>query len=134
MKKLMMVMVAATLVLASCSKESKLNRKLDGSWNVVSYSVDGVDQSMTNVTMVMSFTKDKKGVGTYTNTLTVLSVPQVETGSYVLTEDATITENKITPGTGSSTSVYTVTDYSKSDLTLTQTSSGDVYVFKLKKI
>ena len=89
---------------------------------------------MTNVTMVMSFTKDKKGVGTYTNTLTVLSVPQVETGSYVLTEDATITENKITPGTGSSTSVYTVTDYSKSDLTLTQTSSGDVYVFKLKKI
>lgn len=127
-------MVAATLVLASCSKESKLNRKLDGSWNVVSYSVDGVDQSMTNVTMVMSFTKDKKGVGTYTNTLTVLSVPQVETGSYVLTEDATITENKITPGTGSSTSVYTVTDYSKSDLTLTQTSSGDVYVFKLKKI
>ena len=127
-------MVAATLVLASFSKESKLNRKLDGSWNVVSYSVDGVDQSMTNVTMVMSFTKDKKGVGTYTNTLTVLSVPQVETGSYVLTEDATITENKITPGTGSSTSVYTVTDYSKSDLTLTQTSSGDVYVFKLKKI
>ncbi len=135
MKKLMMMMVAATLVLASCSKETKLNKKLDGSWNAVSYSVNGVEQSMTGITMVMAFVKDKKGVGTYTQTMTMTGFPSsVETGTYDLTDDTMITLTRVTPTAGTAEAAV-VTDYSKTDLTLTMTDDdGDVTVMKLKKI
>ena len=135
MKKLMMIRVAATMMMASCSKESKLNKKLDGSWNLVSMSENGVDQPMTGMTMVMAFVKDKKGVGTYTQTFTITGFPaSVETGTYALTDDTSISITKLTPTAGTASSV-TVTDYSKTDMTLTDTdANGIVSVMKLKKI
>lgn len=128
-------MVAATMMMASCSKESKLNKKLDGSWNLVSMSENGVDQPMTGMTMVMAFVKDKKGVGTYTQTFTITGFPaSVETGTYALTDDTSISITKLTPTAGTASSV-TVTDYSKTDMTLTDTdANGIVSVMKLKKI
>jgi hypothetical protein len=132
MKKLMMIMVAATLVLASCSKESKLNRKLDGSWDIVSLSVNGADQPMGTTTMVMEFVKDKKGVGTYTQTSTTNSVATVSTGTYVLTDDTKLTTTQLTPTVETATQIV-VTDYSKTDLTLTMTDALITMVYKLKK-
>ena len=128
----MMIMVAATLVLASCSKESKLNRKLDGSWNVVSYSVNGADQPFGTSTMVMEFVKDKKGVGTYTQTSTTSSGSSVSTGTYVLTDDTKLTISQLTP-TVETADQFVVTDYSKSDLTLTMSDALLTIVYKLKK-
>lgn len=137
MKKLMMIMVAATMLLASCSKESRLNRKLDGTWNLTSYTVNGFNVPLTGVSMSVVFVKDKKGVGSYTLTYTFTGLgSQVETGTYSLTDDTKITLTKVTPtpSVGETPNNTTITSYSKTDLTTSSiTSDGDLEVRVFKK-
>jgi hypothetical protein len=130
MKKLMMVLFVATTVLASCSKESKLNRKIDGTWDVV--TISGVAPSAIGITsLTIAFSKDKKGKGTYTTTMVGATGSDTGTGTYELTDDTKITMTN-TPAAGevATADVSTVTDYSKTDMTLTDT---DNTVIVLKK-
>lgn len=127
-------MIAATLVLASCSKEARLNRKLEGTWNVQSYTENGNAFSMAGLTRSITFTKEKKGVGNYSMTTTILSFPTVETGTYAITSDTKITKTQVAPvlTSGSAITVMNIVSFSKTDMTLSVlTSSGtDVYVLK----
>lgn len=128
MKKLLTLVVAVTMLFASCSKERKLNKKLDGVWNGVSMTDHGVSQTITApASIVLTFGKDKKDNGTYSFVYGDGTFSVTDAGTYTLTDDKTITLTS----PGSAPDVWTVTKYSKTDLTITD-SDGDVYVFKKK--
>jgi hypothetical protein len=88
MKKLLFVAVAAiALTFASCSKEAKLNRSIDGIWNVT--KIDGV-AIPTDFTLTVEFSKEKKGKGTYKTTSTFGSISSTDEGTYLLDGDTKI--------------------------------------------
>ncbi len=116
MKKLLFALIAfATLSLSSCSKETRINNKLDGSWNITQYSNNAVPSGST---LTMNFDKGKKGAGTGSLVGTGFLVFANSTFTYQLTDDKLVT---IT-GTGSTASseTYTVTEYSSKNVTLTE--------------
>jgi hypothetical protein len=123
MKKILSVLVVVAIVVASCSKEKKLNKKLDGEWTVVTF--DGVAPT-SGTSIMIKFEKDKKE-GKYTLTQTDPSGTDTQTGTYVLIEDEKIVMTE-TGTTDKDTSV--VKDYSKTDLTLTDTDGTSPIVLK----
>ena len=120
-------MFAVAIVFASCSKESKLNKKLDGTWDAVTV---GGTAMPSGSSMSVTFSKDKKGKGTYTFTATFPAPVGTITdaGTYTLVDDVTIYSTSSTAGSTQDTA--TVTSYSKTDLTLT--SGGQATVYKKK--
>jgi hypothetical protein len=111
MKKLMFALLAVSVLTASsCSKEKKINRRIDGDWKEVSYAgvaVAAEDQA------TISFAKDKKG-GTgsvsYSGSGVTFSIPF----TYSLVEDKMTI---ISTFAGSSeTSVVTINTYEKDKL------------------
>ncbi len=133
MKKFLFLSVAIlALVLGSCSKEAKLNRKIDGKWDIVTFA--GISPASLGITsFTIEFTKDKKGKGAYTSTSTSSTGTDSSTGTYVLTDDTkiTMTENASANNSTPTPDAMTVTDYSKTDLTLTD-ASGKAIVLKKK--
>lgn len=118
-KGLVLMMLAVVFVLASCSKESKLNRKLDGKWNLT--KVDG-NALPSGSTSTITFTKDKKGVGTYSATYSIGGFSGTDTGTYTLEGDTKIKTKS--NATGSTESVSTVTEYTKTTLKITDADGG----------
>ena len=104
------MMLAVVFVMASCSKESKLNRKLDGKWNLT--KIDG-NALPSGLSATITFTKDKK-VGTYSSTYSYLGLSGTDTGTYTLEGDTKIimTSN----ATGSTANTSTISEYSKTTL------------------
>jgi len=76
------------------SKEAKLNRKIDGEWNVTTVDGNPVSASTGYESIVFQFEKDKKGKGNVTLTASSASTAQlpsfVYTGTYTLNEDTKI--------------------------------------------
>jgi uncharacterized protein (TIGR03066 family) len=127
MKKVLSIVAIAMLFIAtSCSKEAKLNRKLDGEWNVT--TVDGVAPE-AGTSMSIKFEKDEKGTGKVTMTETGGGMSFSLPGTYTLTDDKSISMVLTFMG-DAETSVFTVSDYSKSELTM---ADEDGSVFKLEK-
>jgi hypothetical protein len=124
MKKLITLTLAVTMIFASCSKERKLNRRLDGDWTV---STDDGAALPAGESMTFSFDKDKKDDGKFTETYTDSSGSETYKGTYQLTKDDVITlkydDNDM--------ELLTVKDYSKTELTLTS-SYGEALVLKKK--
>lgn len=127
MKKILFALFAVTVIVTSCSKEAKLNKRLDGKWNVVTY--DGTALP-SGASMSITFDKDKKGKGTYSMTQTFPPSPSyTDAGTYDLVDDATI--YFLSSTAGSTQDTLNVASYSKTDLTLTTTSSpAESIVFK----
>jgi hypothetical protein len=113
MKKVLFMMVAVVaLVAASCSKEAKLNKTMDGTWNVT--KVDNADLP-TGVSMSITFTKGKKGTGTYSSTTTITGLgTETSTGTYELVDDVTV--YMLDNTAGSTRDTLTVMSYSKTDI------------------
>ena len=69
MKKSLFILlfILVSLTFSSCSKDAKINRKIDGEWNVVTIGGEPLD---VNTSYVFKFIKDKKltGDGTLTET------------------------------------------------------------------
>jgi len=113
MRKLLFVFVAVAFMFASCSKESKLNKRLDGDWNVVSIAGEALTAANP---MTITFNKDKKGAGTfsYTGSYTyndgTKDVTETFTGNgtYQLEKD-----EKITMVEDGDSDVSTIESYSK---------------------
>jgi hypothetical protein len=130
MKNLLFASAALVmLVLVSCSKESKLNRKIDGEWNIVTYDGAAMAEGQS---MTITFTKDKKGVGTY-KMVSVYpfgnsTITTTDDGTYTLTEDTKMTMQSTTDPENDPENI-TVMEYSKTDLKL---SDSDGTIMELK--
>lgn len=67
MKKNLIAFVAvAVLILSSCSKDTRINNQLDGSWNVTKFENSTLSSGQS---ITFTFSKDKKGKGTGTQTI-----------------------------------------------------------------
>ena len=131
MKKILFLSVAI-LALVSCSKESRLNKKIDGTWDIV--SVNGLMPSSIGLTsMTIEFTKDNKGKGAFTTKMTEGTLSESSTGTYVLTDDTKITMTDTpTSGEVSTPEEMTINSYSKTDLTMTSVEDKTVIILKKK--
>jgi hypothetical protein len=123
MKKSVFMLLAIIATIAfSCSKDAKINRRIDGEWKVV--SVGGVplpiDESVT-----FKFIKDDKltGDGTLTETW--------DSGSYTTPFTYTVGSEKIIFVMDGSSEVLTVLTYEKDKLELID-SDSDVWVLDPK--
>lgn len=114
MKKVILAVFAVVVMVASCSKENKLNRRLDGEWNVTSY---GGTAMPSGYTAVLKFEKDKKGKGKFTFTQTGPTGAVTSNGTYDLEKDDKIYTLDATAGSTQDTML--VAEYSKTKLVLT---------------
>ena len=124
MKNAILTLFGVAVLFASCSKERKLNKRLDGEWNVTMVDGNAVNSPMS---FVLKFEKDKKGKGKMTSTFFDGTTTEVENYNYELDED-----NKLytfeTSGAASDT--LNVAEYSKTKLKLIGT---DNYVIEATK-
>ncbi len=118
-KGLVLMMLAVVFVFASCSKESKLNRKLDGKWNLTKLDGNALPSGYSSS---ITFTKDKK-VGTYSTTFTFGGLSGTDSGTYTLEGDTKITTTSNTSGSTAVTS--TIVEYTKTTLKISD-ADGDV--------
>lgn len=121
-KKLFILLAIIATVITSCSKDAKINRRIDGEWKVVTIAGASIpsDESYT-----WKFSKDKKltGDGTYT---------EVDpTGTYSTPFTYTVGSEKITLIIDGYSEIFSVNKYEKTKLELID-SSGDVWVLDPK--
>jgi hypothetical protein len=64
MKQLLLFSLAFILILASCSKDQRNNRRIDGEWHATIFM--GEDPEVFNEAYYFTFNHDKKGEGTGT--------------------------------------------------------------------
>ena len=107
MKKLIFVLVAATFGLSSCSKEVKLENRLDGKWKIDSYTE--VVESKVNFFSTDTAYKDSSRTESSINPLIVRSIKGdvdfVSESKLVMHHDITNTETKILEGGAKTTTV-----------------------------
>lgn len=89
MKKLIPFLILLTLVLASCSKEKKVDRYIEGTWTLTSYKIDQVDHlDDPDVKMGLTISNYNSNEGdisfTYDNSV---NPEQTFTGTFYLTEE-----------------------------------------------
>jgi hypothetical protein len=109
MKHLLFIALGLVLLTSSCSKERKLNKKIDGVWEL--QTIDGV--AVTDFTMQLSFSWQEKNSGTYQifYTFTDGTPDATESGTYSLTEDTDIILTS-----GGATETLPVDSYSDNEL------------------
>lgn len=118
MKKILFPVVAFVLLLsaASCSKEGKLNKKLDGTWSLDNSSKTSLGLP-SNAVFEYTFTKDGDG-GTFKNyfKFDILGFPVEDTinGTYTLIEDEKIV---LTEAGQTTKDTVSITDYSSTNMT-----------------
>lgn len=123
MKKVLFMMLAivATFI-TSCSKDAKINRRIDGEWQVK--SIGGVAMG-SDESYVFKFNKDKKLTGdgtlTYTDSFGTDAVPFTYT----------VSDQKITIVADGTAEVLTVSKYEKDKVELID-SNSDVWVLDPK--
>jgi hypothetical protein len=125
MKKIAFLSLVVLFVMASCSKSNKLNKRLDGTWNVVK---TGGNALPTGTSYTFKFTKEKDGKGAFEQTYTFSPLPSsTATGTYSLVDDTKII---LTLGANQIVDTLTVLEYNKTDLKVTDT---DNITWELKK-
>lgn len=116
------------LLLASCSPENMLNRKLDGDWSLVSINNVKIDADYSKK---ITFSKDGKGGDViYTNIND--NITEIKKGIYALikTNSISIAFPNNAYGSGYETEVYDITKTSSTDLILTQQRNNNTFTFK----
>ena len=104
------MLAVVAVAAASCSKEAKLNKTMDGTWNVT--KIDGAALP-TGFAMSITYTKGKKGTGTYSSTTTITGIgTETSTGTYELVDDVTV----YSTDSDGIKDTLTVVTYSKTDI------------------
>lgn len=85
--KLLLILVIS-FTLFSCTKATRLNNKLDGKWNVITYSGAALP---TGTAMTITYSSGTKGSGNYTSTVIINGDTQSEFGAYQLDGNTKIT-------------------------------------------
>lgn len=110
MKNVIFVFVAVlTIGLGSCSKDRRINKKLDGSWNVTVYE-NVVMPSGSSLNLTFKKGDNTSGTGT-----------SVGTGFFVLSNFEfiyNIDNEKMTLSHGNTVDNYTISAYSNEEITL----------------
>ncbi|NBO59906.1 MAG: hypothetical protein EBU82_02910 [Flavobacteriia bacterium] len=125
-KGILMLLVAVLAVASSCSKDAKINRRLDGEWKVVTIAgvAPAVDESYT-----LLFNKIDKltGSGILTYDYVVLGQPfsTVDVFSY------SVVDQKMTLIVDGTAEIWSVTKYEKDRMEMVD-SDGDVWVLDPK--
>lgn len=120
MKNIFVIIAVAAIGLVACSKEKKVNKRLDGSWTLVSENDQDISDKSTTV---LTFMKDKKeGTGSkvYTTSDGIASTTEF---TYTL-DNNVLTVN---------TDMYTVEEYTKEVLVLSSTNGTFALKQKFKK-
>jgi hypothetical protein len=122
MKKGLFLMLAlVAVVMVSCSKDAKINRRIDGDWRVISIGGFSVDPDI----IIMSFDKEKRKTGdgslSWTN----------EFGTEVSAFSYSVQDQKITLTLDGETEVLNVTKYEKDDLEFSD-SDNDLWILERK--
>lgn len=117
-----MLLVAIIAVVSFCSKDAKINRRLDGEWNVV--TIGGVAPEVSE-SYSFKFTKVDKLNGTGTFTYTFLTESYTEPLTY------TVLDEKITVIIDGEIEIFTVATYEKDRMELIDT-DGDIWVLDPK--
>jgi hypothetical protein len=85
MKKVLFALLAVTvLVASSCSKEKKINKKLDGEWKATTFEGDVI---ASGESAVFTFTKDEKDNGSGVLTVTDPVISFTFPFTYTIKED-----------------------------------------------
>ena len=121
-KGLLVLLVAVLAVVSSCSKDAKINRRLDGEWNVV--SIGGVVPEATE-SYTIKFIKEDKLTGDGTFTYTFLSESFVDAFTY------SVLDQKITLIIDGTAEMFSVTKYDKDRMEMIDT-DGDLWVLDPK--
>jgi hypothetical protein len=121
-KGLFILLVAFLAVTASCSKDAKINRRLDGEWKVVSLA--GLAPE-ANESYTFKFIKEDKLTGNGTLTYTFLSQSFVDAFTY------SVLDQKITLIVDGTAEIFSVTKYEKDKMELVD-SSGDLWILDPK--
>ncbi len=128
MKKVLFALLAMTvLVASSCSKEKKINKRLDGTWKAVMLDNDVLTSTES---AEFTFTKDEKDNGTGIMSLKDGEFTLALTFTYTLVEDKM---DMIVDFLGEKdTIMYTVTKYDKTDLELVDRETNEKSTFTKK--
>jgi hypothetical protein len=123
MKKSVLILLAIIATITfSCSKDAKINRRIDGEWKIISIAgiAIPVDESY-----VLKFNKDDKltGNGTLTETWS--------TGTFTDPFTYSVSSQKIILAIDGTTEVLSVLKYEKDRLELIE-SGGDIWVLDPK--
>jgi hypothetical protein len=121
-KGLLVLLVAVLAVVSSCSKDAKINRRLDGEWNVV--SIGGVVTEATE-SYTMKFIKEDKLTGNGTLTYTFMSQSYTDAFTY------SVLDQKITLILDGTAEMLSVTKYDKDRMEMIDT-NGDLWVLDPK--
>lgn len=121
-KGLLVLLVAIIAVVSSCSKDAKINRRLDGEWKVV--TIGGVAPEVSE-SYSFKFTKVDKlnGTGIFTYTFLTESFSEPLTYSVLDEKITIIIDNEI--------EIFTVATYEKDRMELIDT-DGDIWVLDPK--
>jgi hypothetical protein len=121
-KGLLVLLVAILAVVSSCSKDAKINRRLDGEWTVA--TIGGVAPEATE-SYVMKFIKEDKLTGNGTFTYTFMSQSYTDAFTY------SVLDQKITLILDGTAEIFSVTKYEKDRMEMVDT-DGDLWVLDPK--
>jgi hypothetical protein len=124
MKNLLFIALGLVLISTSCSKQKKLNKGIEGKWNLT--QIEGV--SITGFTQTMEFKRFDKGHGDFEVITTPAGFPgQTLTGEYYINEKAT---SIMFTYSNSDTEAYSFDTQEDNLLVLTAASDSTTYRFE----
>lgn len=125
----LVIIISAFLVLFSCTPESMVNSKIDGTWELITIGGQTLNPGYSKKVV---FEKDRKG-GKITYTETNNGVTNIKNGEYALIKSGAISIAfpNTNYGSGYETETYDFTSCTKEELILTETGKGSqIYTFK----
>ena len=121
-KGLLILLVAVLAVASSCSKDAKINKRLDGEWKVV--TIGGIAPEVGE-SYTLKFIKEDKLTGNGTLTYAFLGQSFTDAFTY------SVLDQKITLILDGTAEIWSVTKYEKDGMEMVD-SDGDVWVLDPK--
>jgi hypothetical protein len=121
-KGLLILLVAVLAVTSSCSKDAKINKRLDGEWKVV--TIGGIAPEVGE-SYTLKFIKEDKLTGNGTFTYAFLGQSYTEAFTY------SVSDQKITLILDGEAEIWSVTKYEKDRMEMVD-SYGDLWVLDPK--
>lgn len=130
------LVLAVALIVASCSKDQRAVKDLEGTWNATSYKVNGVETIGSGASLSMTFEKCKvkKENCPGSSTITFGSLSETDQFTYKIYEKATKLDIDMTDAADDDITGATITEVTDSRFAFNWTDAdGDTYDVVLTK-